>query len=173
MQFTVQAGTVVPFDLAADFEDGSPVAYGLDQNPPIVPEKAYDAAFGTTTNLPDYARIQDNYLDWLGLASPVPLQPKAIQELFDTDYGRMNATLGAELPYTNITTQTTIPLMYIDPPTEILLPSAAGAPLESPLRRHPALEGHAQRGGHPLHPLPPVRRAARQPGRLGRRDQAA
>ncbi len=69
----------------------------------------------------------------LGLASPVPLQPKAIQELFDTDYGRMNATLGAELPFTNITNQTTIPLMYLDPPTEILLPSAAGAPLESPL----------------------------------------
>ena len=45
----------------------------------------------------------------------------------------MNATLGAEMPFTNITNQTTIPLMYIDPPTEILLPSAAGAPLESPL----------------------------------------
>ena len=31
----------------------------------------------------------------------MPLQPKAIQELFD-EYGRMNATLGAELPFTNI-----------------------------------------------------------------------
>ena len=51
------------------------------------------------------------------------MQPKAIQELFDTDYGRMNATLGVELPFTNITTQTTIPYGYIDPPTEIIEPS--------------------------------------------------
>jgi len=43
------------------------------------------------------------------------LQPKAIQELFDS-YGRMNATLGVEIPKTTITTQTTIPYGYIDPP---------------------------------------------------------
>ena len=47
------------------------------------------------------------------------MQPKAIQELFELDYGRMNATLGVELPFTNVTTQTTIPYGYIDPPTEI------------------------------------------------------
>jgi len=44
---------------------------------------------------------------------------KAIQELFTSDYGRMNATLGTELPLTNFLTQTTIPLAYIDPPTEV------------------------------------------------------
>ena len=37
------------------------------------------------------------------------LQPKAIQELFTVDYGRMNATLGVELPNSNATIQTTIP----------------------------------------------------------------
>ena len=47
------------------------------------------------------------------------IQPKAIQELFSLDYGRMNATLGVELPFTNFTTQTTIPYGYVDPPTEI------------------------------------------------------
>lgn len=45
---------------------------------------------------------------------------KAIQELFTLDYGRMNATLGVELPFTNFFTQTTIPYGYIDPPTELL-----------------------------------------------------
>ena len=45
---------------------------------------------------------------------------KAIQELFTLDYGRMNATLGTELPLTNFLTQTTIPFGYIDPPTEII-----------------------------------------------------
>jgi FtsP/CotA-like multicopper oxidase with cupredoxin domain len=55
-------------------------------------------------------------------ASPAstPLQPKTIQELFTLDYGRMNATLGVELPFTNFLTQTTIPYGYVDPPTEIL-----------------------------------------------------
>jgi FtsP/CotA-like multicopper oxidase with cupredoxin domain len=50
----------------------------------------------------------------------VPLQPKAIQELFTLDYGRMNATLGVELPQTNGTIQTTIPFGYVDPPTELI-----------------------------------------------------
>ena len=50
----------------------------------------------------------------------MPLQPKAIQELFELNYGRMNATLGVELPFTNFNTQTTIPFGYIDPPTEII-----------------------------------------------------
>ncbi|GCE06595.1 multicopper oxidase domain-containing protein [Dictyobacter aurantiacus] len=50
----------------------------------------------------------------------MPLLPKAIQELFDPAYGRMNATLGAELPNTTGFNQTTIPYQYIDPPTEII-----------------------------------------------------
>jgi len=55
------------------------------------------------------------------------LQPKAIQELFDPNYGRMNATLGVEVPNTNIITQTTIPYFMVDPTTEILQNGAAGA----------------------------------------------
>jgi hypothetical protein len=43
---------------------------------------------------------------------------KAIQELFDPTYGRMNATLGIEIPFTSAMTQTTIPLGYVDPVTE-------------------------------------------------------
>lgn len=46
------------------------------------------------------------------------VQNKAIQELFEPNYGRMNATLGVELPYTSSLNQTTIPLGYIDPATE-------------------------------------------------------
>ncbi len=47
------------------------------------------------------------------------LLPKTIQELFTLDYGRMNATLGVEVPFTNFLTQTTIPYGFVDPPTEI------------------------------------------------------
>jgi FtsP/CotA-like multicopper oxidase with cupredoxin domain len=46
------------------------------------------------------------------------VKTKAIQELFDPTYGRLNATLGVEIPYTSALTQTTIPLGYVDAPTE-------------------------------------------------------
>jgi FtsP/CotA-like multicopper oxidase with cupredoxin domain len=55
----------------------------------------------------------------IATAPVVPILPKAIQELFTLDYGRMNATLGVELPFTNFNIQTTIPYGYVDPPTEI------------------------------------------------------
>lgn len=43
---------------------------------------------------------------------------KGIQELFDPTYGRLNATFSVELPFTSSLTQTTIPLAYVDEPTE-------------------------------------------------------
>ncbi len=49
----------------------------------------------------------------------IPMQTKAIQELWDP-YGRMNATLGVEFPFTSNLNQTTIPLGYVDYPTEII-----------------------------------------------------
>lgn len=48
------------------------------------------------------------------------VQNKAIQELFEPNYGRMNATLGIELPMTSALTQTTVPLGYVDQATEII-----------------------------------------------------
>jgi FtsP/CotA-like multicopper oxidase with cupredoxin domain len=45
---------------------------------------------------------------------------KAIQELFDPVYGRMNATLAVELPFSSQAIATTIPLAYIDAPIESL-----------------------------------------------------
>lgn len=59
----------------------------------------------------------------------VPMEPKAIQELFELNYGRMNATLGVELPFTNFNIQTTIPLGYIDPLTEEINMSASPGPV--------------------------------------------
>jgi FtsP/CotA-like multicopper oxidase with cupredoxin domain len=48
----------------------------------------------------------------------LPMLRKTIQELFELNYGRMNATLGTELPLTSFNVQTTVPLGYIDTPTE-------------------------------------------------------
>lgn len=49
----------------------------------------------------------------------IPVQTKAEQELFDA-WGRYNSTGGVELPLTNGLVQTTVPLSYIDSPTEII-----------------------------------------------------
>ncbi|MGC8491807.1 MAG: FG-GAP-like repeat-containing protein [Syntrophobacteraceae bacterium] len=53
------------------------------------------------------------------LQNATPLAPKTIQELFDP-LGRMNATLGVEVPYTSSSVQTTIPYGYSDPETELI-----------------------------------------------------
>jgi FtsP/CotA-like multicopper oxidase with cupredoxin domain len=83
----------------------------------IVPETAYGAATDT------YSHIFDTSLTFTptGGGAPItmPMIAKTIQELFTLDYGRMNATLGVELPLTSFLTQTTIPYGYVDPATEI------------------------------------------------------
>jgi len=61
-----------------------------------------------------------------GATVKLAADPKAIQELFEMNYGRMNATLGVELPFTNSTTQTTLPMGYTEPVTEFLKPSQVG-----------------------------------------------
>ena len=60
-----------------------------------------------------------------GTGVTLPLRYKTIQELFELDYGRMNATLGTELPLTNFNTQTT-KLVVCVPELGHLVPSAAG-----------------------------------------------
>ena len=54
------------------------------------------------------------------IVTKVVFDGKAIQELFTLDYGRMNATLGNELPLTNFLVQTTLPFGYAEWPTEII-----------------------------------------------------
>ena len=85
-----------------------------------LPNGPYDQTFTDT-----YVRIQDNYITYAPMGASVPVTkailPKAIHELFDS-YGRMNSILAMELPFTNHTNQTTIPLKYIDPTTETVGP---------------------------------------------------
>ncbi len=99
-------------------------AFAATQHPPIVPQTFYNSAMNTNYAADTYATIQAYELPYTrtenGQPVVMPLQPKAIQELFELDYGRMNATLGVELPFTNFNNQTTIPLGYAEPATEIL-----------------------------------------------------
>ncbi|MCX5684363.1 MAG: fibronectin type III domain-containing protein [Planctomycetota bacterium] len=115
MQFRVQGAVGAGANLAA-LQAQLPVAFAASQPPLIVPEVANGAAAN------NYAAIFDTSMTFTpnGSTTPItyPLQPKTIQELFDT-HGRMNATLGVELPFTTAFIQTTLPFGYIDPPTEI------------------------------------------------------
>jgi FtsP/CotA-like multicopper oxidase with cupredoxin domain len=80
---------------------------------------AYAATQPAAIVAPDtYARISDTSLPTAS-GTVRALQPKAIQELFDP-LGRMNATLGVELPFTTATIQTTIPFGFADPVTEVM-----------------------------------------------------
>jgi len=99
-------------------------AFKASQHPPIVPQTFYNDAMNTAYPADTYARIQDYQKTYTrtenGDVVTMPFQPKAIQELFELDYGRMNATLGVELPFTNFNNQTTIPLGYSELPTEFV-----------------------------------------------------
>ena len=90
----------------------------------IVPEPTYPPASGGYSPVLTYSLISDATLTYFPPGSTTPVtktdERKTIQELFTLDYGRMNATLGVELPLTSFLTQTTIPLGYIDPPTETI-----------------------------------------------------
>lgn len=138
MQFRVQGAPGTPYSVPA-LSTALSAAYAGIQPQPVVPETAYKSNFPTPPyNTDNYVRIQDNTITFTpatpGLpyagapCSPAPpagqacahLLPKAIQELFTLDYGRMNATLGIELPFTRFQNQTTIPYGYVDPPTEFI-----------------------------------------------------
>jgi len=125
MQIVVDGtgGNAQTFSLAA-LTAALPGIFAQTQPVPIVPEPTYPPASGGNSATAAYSAIHDNALTYYPLGSTAPTtitdEQKAIQELFTLDYGRMNATLGTELPFTNFATQTTIPLGYIDPPSEII-----------------------------------------------------
>jgi FtsP/CotA-like multicopper oxidase with cupredoxin domain len=103
-----------------------PPIFKASQEAPVVPESAYNAiGYTGGATIDTLARIQDLSLTFTpyGSTTPItlPVKNKAIQELFDPQ-GRMNATLGVELPFTNAGNQTTVPLGYIDPTTETVKP---------------------------------------------------
>jgi FtsP/CotA-like multicopper oxidase with cupredoxin domain len=102
MQINVAAGSGTPISVPA-INTAVAAAFAATQPPAIVPPNVF-------------ARISDTSLKING--TDTPLLPKCIQELFDP-LGRMNATLGVEIPFTTATVQTTIPYGFADPATEL------------------------------------------------------
>ena len=109
-------------------EAALPAAYAASQPKPVVAQSAYSGLWGATytdyyagINTGSLQQPSFNFLDpTTGTMTSLLVLNKAIQELFDPNYGRMNATLGVELPFTSAITQTTIPLGYVDPATETI-----------------------------------------------------
>jgi FtsP/CotA-like multicopper oxidase with cupredoxin domain len=138
MQFVVSnTAPAAPLNVQA-LADAMPAAYAATQPKPIIPQTVYNAPFGTA-DVNNYAAIGTgsgaidsglftytvpSYVDPVdGLVKTtksLPVINKAIQELFDPVYGRMNSTLAVELPFSTATVATTIPLAYIDTPVERL-----------------------------------------------------
>jgi FtsP/CotA-like multicopper oxidase with cupredoxin domain len=114
-------------DVAA-LANAIPAAYAATQPAPLIPAVAYNAPFGKS-EINNYAAIGTGsgaldsgmfkYTE-NGTLKSLPVINKAIQELFDPVFGRMNATLAVELPFSTATVATTIPLSYIDHPEERL-----------------------------------------------------
>ncbi|MCX5852470.1 MAG: hypothetical protein NT072_10535 [Deltaproteobacteria bacterium] len=143
MQIQVAGTASTPFNLTAlrtAFASsvdtlGNPVpgAFAASQDPIIVPQARYNSAYNKVFPNDAFARIQSTSLNFTtldGTLMSLSMKPKAIQELFEPNYGRMNAILGVELPNTSATIQTTIPYFYIDPPTETIDDSLyIGAPV--------------------------------------------
>ena len=131
----------VPFSLptltAAFASNGTaaPGVYAATQPTTIVAEPQYNTAYrgiypNQTTN--QQVGISDTTMSFTPYVPQTFNNPcgttcdnmdqKTIQELFTVDYGKLNATLGTELANVNFQNQTTIPLNYVDPATEILRP---------------------------------------------------
>ncbi len=130
MQFQVDGATAAPTYNLAALQQALPAAFKLSQDKLIVPQVADGAAVNT------YSKIASTTITFKPSSTAatitLAMQPKAIQELFELNYGRMNATLGVELPFTNFNNQTTIPLGYADPVTENLIDSRNITPYTLP-----------------------------------------
>ncbi len=126
MQVKVNAGTPQPYD-PAPLNTLLPAAFAATQPVPVVPEPVYSKVYGQNFT-GHYPTLQSTSLTFTPIGGTTPITVnygwKTIQELFEYDYGRMNSTLGTELPFTNFNTQTTVPLGYVDPFTEDFYDSA-------------------------------------------------
>ncbi|MEU4368483.1 multicopper oxidase domain-containing protein [Micromonospora chersina] len=135
LQFRVTGAPAAPYDrerLAARL----PGAYAESQRPPIVPQPAYDAAFGTRTPgetlVP--ARAASVTFTPAGAVAPVtlPLAVKSVGQVFEPRHGRAVGRLGVGHPNPGPRTPATLPLGPVDPATEVLYATDPTVPVGAP-----------------------------------------
>lgn len=119
VQFVYPAGFAgVPATAHAQVSGGKVIGIVLD-NPGTQTDFAPGIKLVSQSGHPGYGAMANVVTT---ATQNIKVETKAIQELFDPNYGRMNATLGIEVPFTSATVQTTIPLGYSDARTESLKP---------------------------------------------------
>ncbi len=135
LQFRVAGEPAPPYDLDR-LADRLPAAYAASQRPPIVPQPAYDRAFGTRTAgetvVPAYATSVS--FTPAGAATPVtlPLAVKAVGQVFEPAYGRVAGRLGVAHPHAGPLGPATLPLGPVDPATETLVIADPTVPIGDP-----------------------------------------
>jgi len=142
MQIRVLASPVsAQYDVAALQEVFAKTAtkrgvFEVSQDEIIIPQAEYNSAYNSTFPFDTFVRIYQNSHTFQTVSSgtvTLPMQPKAIQdemgEAFDTDYGRMSAMLGLELPATAAGAQNFMLYPYLSPPVEIIKDTISGVPI--------------------------------------------
>jgi FtsP/CotA-like multicopper oxidase with cupredoxin domain len=126
MQFRVTGRTPAPAFNFAKLSSAIPVAYADSQDPPLIPEPAYNVGVwnGSFPSTPNYATLFNTtsftFTKGDGTTETLPIFQKAIAEEFDVAYGRMTAVLGTEAQISNNQGQNTFGFAYVDPSTENL-----------------------------------------------------
>ncbi|RKN49229.1 hypothetical protein [Micromonospora endolithica] len=135
LQFRVAGDPSPPYDLAR-LRERLPHAYAASQRPPIVPQPAYDAAFGTRTARETLVPVHATTVTFTpaGASAPVllPLAVKAVQQVFEPDHGRLAGRLGVGHPHAGPLSPAALPLGPTDPATEVVHVSDPALPVGAP-----------------------------------------
>ncbi|SBT53435.1 fibronectin type III domain-containing protein [Micromonospora auratinigra] len=135
LQFRVAGDPEPPYDLAR-LTARLPGAYARSQPPPIVPQPAYDAAFGTRTPRETLVPARATSLGFTpsGAVAPVtlPVLVKSVGEVFERRHGRAVGRLGVGHPLAGPVSPATLPLGPADPATEVLHASDPATPVGGP-----------------------------------------
>ncbi|SCL33381.1 Multicopper oxidase [Micromonospora pallida] len=100
LQFRVAGTPADRYDLDR-LRDELPAAYAASQPPPIVPQPAYDQAFGTRTERETVVPANATAVSFtpVGATGPVtlPVVDRAVRQVFEPDHGRLAGRLAAPL----------------------------------------------------------------------------
>ncbi|OZV79384.1 hypothetical protein CA850_18110 [Micromonospora echinospora] len=155
LQFRVTGTPADRYDLDR-LRDRLPAAYAASQPPPVVPQPAYDRAFGTRTERETTVPVHATSVSFIpvGATDPVtlPVTDRAVRQVFEPGHGRLTGRLAAPLPRPETTTPPpgsatadgTAPPRTDpadgdpvtrepdDPPTEVLYATDPAVPVGSP-----------------------------------------
>ncbi|MDH4197170.1 MAG: hypothetical protein OEW05_07185, partial [Candidatus Aminicenantes bacterium] len=133
MQIRVAASAATSYNLdtlRAVFAktSGKNGVFEASQDEIIVPEARYNSAYNLSFPADPYVRIHEFAKTFVtvsgGTVENFPLEPKAMQdemgETFETEYGRMSANLGLQLPFAPPGGQNFINFPFLSPPVEIV-----------------------------------------------------